>query len=244
LDEAFWAGNVAGEGRWKSLITEEEITIEAKYFDPFKVTNLLHIMVSSNSAWVIPASHNARRYTVLEVSEKRIGDFEYFDALNAELDGGGIEAMMYDLLQLDLEGWHPKHIYRTAALQEQKQQSLRGLDAWIEIMLQRGSLPMPYSAAYPNRCLSQHLEKEAKHYDQYTNRTRIGLKLQELFPSAHGFNIQTHRGWAFPSLAEYRQIWEARNGGRWKWHHSVEAWEIESETTVSLMEQEFKADRK
>jgi hypothetical protein len=41
LDEAFWAGDVQAEGRLKSLITEDTITIEPKYFTPFQVPNLL-----------------------------------------------------------------------------------------------------------------------------------------------------------------------------------------------------------
>ena len=80
-----------------------------------------------------------------------MNDFAYFSALRAELADDGIEAMLYDLLKLDLGDWHPMQIYRTAALTEQKQRSLRGLDAWIETMLQEGLLPSGLDA-YPNRC--------------------------------------------------------------------------------------------
>ena len=75
LDEAFWAGNVAAEGRLKSLVTEETIMIEPKYFGPFQVRNLLHIMMSSNNDWVVPAGHGSRRYAVYKVSNALVGDF-------------------------------------------------------------------------------------------------------------------------------------------------------------------------
>jgi hypothetical protein len=39
------------------------------------------------------------------------------------------------------------------------------------------------------------------------------------------FNNQIARGWAFPSLAECRQMWEARNGGQWQWDNDVEDWQ-------------------
>jgi hypothetical protein len=224
LDEAFWAGNFSAEGRLKALITEEEFMIEPKYFQAFPVTNLLHIMIASNSDWVVPANHQARRYMVNNVADDRIGDFRYFNELNEELAQGGIEAMMYDLLQLELGNWHPKQIYKTAALMEQKQHSLRGLDAWIEGMLQRGSLPVPRSAKYPNRCLSKDLEDEAKEYDKFTNSSRMVKKLKDMF-DVEEFNTQTARGWAFPSLLECRQTWEARNGGQWEWHHDVKEWQ-------------------
>jgi hypothetical protein len=222
LDEAFWAGNVAAEGRLKSLVTEETIMIEPKYFGAFPIRNLLHIMMASNNDWVVPAGHAARRYAVFKVSDAVVGNFAYFAALNAELEAGGAAAMLYDLLRLDLGGWHPKQIYATAALAQQKQHSLRGLDAWIEDMLQRGCLPVPVQG-YPNRCLSMHLLDAAKKFDRYTTASRIAKKLQDLF-GVYEFNNQVRRGWAFPSLAECRQIWEARNGGQWPWHHDVPQW--------------------
>jgi hypothetical protein len=160
------------------------------------------------------------------VSDERVGDFAYFDALNAELDGGGIEAMMYDLLRLDLGNWHPKQIYKTAALMEQKQRSLGGLDAWIETLLQRGSMPETCSSKYLNRCLSKALEAEAKEYDRYTNLSRVVAKLKEVFGKDRmtDFNNQLARGWAFPPLWECRQAWEARHGGSWNWHSELREW--------------------
>lgn len=65
--------------------------------------------------------------------------------------------MLHDLLRLDLDGWHPKRIYKTQALMEQKGHSLRGLDASIETMLQEGALPKPRrsipTVAYLGTCL-------------------------------------------------------------------------------------------
>jgi hypothetical protein len=162
---------------------------------------------------------------VFKVSKERVGDFKYFDELNAELDNGGVQAMLYDLLRLRLGGWHPKMIYKTAALMEQKQHSLRGLDAWIETILQDGRVPKPSSSKYPNRCLSEDLLASAKEHDKYTNGSRIARKLQEVLGVTE-FNIGSARGWAFPELSECRRLWERRNGGHWHWHHNATAWRL------------------
>jgi len=230
LDEAFWAGNVAAEGRLKSLVTEETIMLEPKYVQAFQVRNVLHIMMASNSDWVVPAGHGARRYAVFEVSADRMGDKAYFDALGAEMNNGGVEAMMFDLLQLDLGDWHPKLIYKTAALTKQKQRSLRGLDAWIETMLQRGALPYPVYN-YPNRALSESLLEEAKRHDQYTNDTVISVKLKEVFGEFDKDPVGMKPGnsggkrlWIFPPLLECRAKWEKRNGGEWPWHQDIGEW--------------------
>ena len=223
LDEAFWPGDRKLEGKLKSLITEPTCMIHPKFVTPFLVPNLLHMMWATNSDWAVPASHDARRYAVFKVSNERVGDFGYFDELNAELDNGGVEAMLWDLLRMDLGSWKPKFIYQTQALLQQKQRSLHGLDAWVEAILQEGVVPRVYSSKYPNRCLSEDLLASALTYDRYTNSTRVADKLKELF-SVEPINNQKHRGWAFPSLAECRQIWAGRNGGEWIWYRDLEEW--------------------
>ena len=205
LDEAFWPGDRKYEGKLKNMITEPTCMIHPKFVTPFPVINLLHMMWVTNNDWAVPASHDARRYAVFKVSEERVDDFGYFDALYAEIDGGGVEAMLWDLLRLDLGKWHPKLVYKTAALQQQKQLSLHGLDAWIEAMLQEGMLPKPFSKKYPNRCLTEHLEAAARHYDRYTNSTRLTGKLKELL-KVEPFNNQEARGWIFPPLPECRRV--------------------------------------
>jgi Family of unknown function (DUF5906) len=144
LDEAFWAGDQKAEGRLKNLVTEQTITIEPKYVTPFQTPNLLHIMMASNNDWVVPAGRTARRYAVFKVSNKHRRDKQYFQALRDEIYSGGAAAMLYDLLRLDLGDWEPQDIYGTEALVKEKQHSLRGLDAWIEGMLQKGQLPVLY----------------------------------------------------------------------------------------------------
>ncbi|MFZ2082023.1 MAG: hypothetical protein WAV38_36285 [Xanthobacteraceae bacterium] len=151
-------------------------------------------------------------------------DFAYFSALFSELDNGGVEAMLYDLLRLDIGNWRPRQIYKTAALIEQKAYSLRGLDAWIEAMLQEGSLPYGGFDGYPNRSLIQNLVEHAKQFDRYTNDNLVPRKLKKLF-NVEPFGSGTARGWKFPPLPQCRKLWEARNGGRWDWLHEIDEWQ-------------------
>jgi Family of unknown function (DUF5906) len=223
LDEAFWAGDVQAEGRLKNLVTEDTITIEPKYFTPFQVPNLLHILMSSNNDWVVPAGPHARRYAVFKVSDERMDDFAYFSALRAELDNGGVEAMLFDLLRLDLGNWHPMQIYKTAALTEQKQRSLRGLNAWIETILQEGLLPSGLDA-YPNRCYTEDLTAQAKEFDRYTNDVLVTGKLKEIL-KVEPFG-GTKRGWKFPPLLEARAHWSAHFGADWPWQRNISEWQV------------------
>lgn len=74
VDEGFWAGDKAGEGVLKGLITEPTLTIEMKGRDVFDASNRLKLVFASNSAWVVPAGADERRYCVIDVSNARAQD--------------------------------------------------------------------------------------------------------------------------------------------------------------------------
>ena len=46
--------------------------IEPKGVDPFSVRNCIHLLMSSNADWVVPAGADARRYFVLDVSDAQM----------------------------------------------------------------------------------------------------------------------------------------------------------------------------
>jgi hypothetical protein len=99
--------------------------------------------MSSNEEWVVPASIDERRFAAFGVSDARQGDKAYFTDLVAEMDGGGLAAMLHDLLAMDLDGWHPRwNIPQTEELMAQKLASLSGAAAVVHELLMRGETPM------------------------------------------------------------------------------------------------------
>lgn len=140
-DESFYAGDRQHESVQKGLITEPTITIEQKGIDLIEVKNMLHIIMASNSDWVVPASIDERRYFVLDVSDKRRGDRNYFKQLVHELENGGLSAMLYDLLEYDLTNFDIRDIPQTNALLDQKIRSLDPLKSWWYQILKEGKLP-------------------------------------------------------------------------------------------------------
>jgi hypothetical protein len=140
-DEAFFAGDRQHESVLKALVTEETITIEPKGLDAFQVRNCIHLLMSSNSVWVIPAGADARRYFVLDVGDAQIQNSEYFAAVVEQMGTGGREALLHELLQEDLSDFNVRVVPQTEALAEQKAYSRRGVDALVEIIAQDGMLP-------------------------------------------------------------------------------------------------------
>jgi hypothetical protein len=211
----------------KGLITERTLMIEQKFVDAVQWLSRLHILMSANAEWVVPASYDERRFAVFDVSnrypqgacpvEKRMA---YFDALFRELNNGGLEAMLYDLLHSDLGDWHPRQVYETEGLRAQKERSLPPLDQWFVEILQEGTLPP--SGTFDGRrdfVMTRTLMEDVKErvpraHQQYLSEQDLATYLKER--GCIRTRTNTVRGWIFPPLAELRGEWARRFGG-WPW---------------------------
>jgi hypothetical protein len=137
-DEALYAGDKQHEGILKGIITEGSLLIEAKYRTAVMVANMLHMLLSSNNDWVVPASHDERRYLALDVSPQHQRDFAYFTALDAQMENGGLAAMLHELATMDITDFRPREVPDTPELADQKLHSLDTPERWWLAMLARG----------------------------------------------------------------------------------------------------------
>ena len=137
VDEAFWAGDRAHIGVLKSVITEPHLTIEGKGRDVILVPNFLHIMMATNELWAVPASVDSRRFCVFDVSNARANDTAYFGAILKELDNGGYEAMLFELLNRTITS-NLRLPPVTDALVTQRTLSLPTTESWWLDCLHRG----------------------------------------------------------------------------------------------------------
>jgi hypothetical protein len=154
-DEAFYAGDKQHESILKAIITEENLAVEPKNKELVEAPNYLHVWMASNLAWVVPASLRARRWFVLRVSDHRVGDKEYFSRLVDEMEHGGLQAMLFDLLRRDLSDFDPRTIPMTTALAEQKLHSLDTLNRWWMTVLARGFV---WRSRFGVRCFGEWAE--------------------------------------------------------------------------------------
>jgi hypothetical protein len=206
------------------MITEPTLSIEQKGIDLVEVPNMLHMIMLAELGWVIPAGERERRYAAFRVSDDRLGDRGYFEALHAHIENGGAAAMLYDLQRrMDLGKWHPRQVYETPELVEQKQHSLPPLDKWYVNFLQTGQLPRGFGPGR-NIALSRELLDSARAFDPLiryvANETSVGLFLRK--QGCTKWSSGALRGWTFRPLAEARADWECRYG-QWPWE-PLEEW--------------------
>jgi hypothetical protein len=233
-DEAYWPGDKGAEGSLKRLVTEPDLFIEGKGRDGVTVPNMLHVMMASNEDWVVPAGEDERRYAIFEVSDRYKQDETWFRPLYAEMENGGLAAMLHDLLRMDLGDWHPRRIPKTSGLLHQQARGLSPEDDWWVSLLEAGTLPAsdrnnpdravsgeyvktdPYDPSKETRCsgLYQHARTASPRLKGRSD-TALGLYLKT--QGCRSRRVMRHRGWEFPPLSQARAAWERRFPG-WVWH--------------------------
>ena len=144
VDEAYFGGDRASGGALKALMTQTRMPIQPKFVDIYEVPNRLRLLFTANPGHVLPMNSDDRRCATFESAwpwQDEAERKDYFKRLYDELDHGGVEAFLHDMLTLDLTGFDPRDIPATLIRAQQKTLSLKGTAAWWFDMLQVGDDP-------------------------------------------------------------------------------------------------------
>lgn len=140
MDEALFSGDRRASDALKSLVTESVIQINEKYQAARQISSYHRFIAATNAEHFKNTERDDRRDFVLRLSEHRKGDHAYWQALHHEIDNGGVEAMVDDMLSADLSGFNIRNKPDTKELMEQKLQSLDSIQRWWYDCLYRGKI--------------------------------------------------------------------------------------------------------
>jgi hypothetical protein len=218
--EALFAGDKQVASKLKALVTDETLIIEQKGRDAREVKNRVHLLMTSNEDWVVPAGPESRRWLVIDVSDKRRGDAAYFKALWAEInDDDAVGAFLHQLLAEDLSDFNVRDFPKTEALVDQRAHSVTGILAWALDLVSRGCVvkteagSMSWREFFATRELfadyrewvaGQRFERAltAETFGRDLNRT-LGLERVRRAPAALGGVVPLHaqdaRGFMVPA---------------------------------------------
>lgn len=246
-DEALFVGDPRHRNALFSLVTEPTLTIEPKFVGLYKATNHLNVDINTNSKHFVPASRTARRFFIPTVSENRVGDLEYFKAVELQLKDGGYEALLYHLLyEVDLRDFDVRRVPKTAGLAEQIEYSRKGLDGLIEKICNEGRVPCAYDR-WPGFSVSNGYEVKQgfdyfidTHHDRELRDYR-SLKVKRLlrrdWGCISGDDAKRRDGDAmiygvkWPLLADLRMRFVERHGQQEWLHPEVTEWPVLSSPT-------------
>jgi len=233
-DEAFFAGDKSHESVLKTLITEENMQIERKGFDVEQSPNYTHLIMASNSQWVVPAGANERRFFCLDVGTQFRQDSKHFAEIANQMENGGKEALLDYLLSYDLSNYEVRAVPATDALRDQKHLTRDAVESWWFGKLMDGH-QIGDEPQWRHEIVCDDLLKDFVEWTKDFNirhrvgPAQVGQFLKKLCPGLtrkqksvliSGTNVYRERVdrhvrkgvWTFPSLEICRKAWDLNIG--------------------------------
>ena len=109
-EEAMFAGDPRIADQVKDAITGNTLNIEPKFKRARTVPSRIHMILTTNHSWAVPAGKWARRWFVCEMWEEKTFDADWFSSMKADLEAGGYGQFLNFLLSIDLKAWHPREV--------------------------------------------------------------------------------------------------------------------------------------
>jgi hypothetical protein len=139
-EEAFRAESDREDSIIKNLISEDNLSINAKNIEAKLSKNFIRLILTGNPPHIVKAGRFARRFLVLKISNRRLLDTVYFKELSDELYNGGYEALMYYFMHYPIHKFNLRVVLKTEALLEQKLESMKGEERFWYTILHTGEL--------------------------------------------------------------------------------------------------------
>lgn len=227
LDEAFWSGDKQAEGTLKDLITGQHHVIEHKGKEPYTVDNRTRIAIIGNEDWLVPASHDERRFAIFHVGEGRKQDRAFFQAMREGMEAGGYRLLLRFLKEYDLAGLDLNAAPLTAALLDQKHSSLEVTEQWWLTCLFEGRLVgSDFEDAWPRDVLCDRFRAAITRYHRDHNvrgkvpaDIAIGRQFTRACPLHTKARLKSNGPYVYrlPPLSECRAAWDKFIGHAVDW---------------------------
>jgi hypothetical protein len=247
IDEGTFGGDRKQAGQLKTRITDPILVFERKGIDAIPMKNRMIFMIASNEVSVVPADKNDRRWMIFEVADHHREDHAYFKAIQRQLEDGGYEAMLHELLHRDFTtGPNPKQVIKSEALFEQILQAQGPELGYIHLILENGRLPQNWvdgPSVTTIRALLDELRRAFPSNSGFVSEVRLGRTLHKVLPEistepAGRYQVKVadgvpvvHRStrYLFPPLAEARRAFQRYIGVPVKWDEDISAWQRDPE---------------
>lgn len=243
LEEAVTPQNKAADSTLKDLITRSTLRLEGKFFSVWDAPNHLRIIVTSNNERVVRADASERRYAVFEVTSPHQydprGRRAFFGRIVEQMETGGYEAILGELLNRDIATFNREMIPETEALRRQKLLNLSNdpvryylyerLTDGINITVKGADMASPIYLWHESETVWVAVADLAEDYRAFTeanglqyNVRSFQLQLRNYMPD--GFESKVRRGregdtitgsyraYPIPPLEEARATFEAKTG--------------------------------
>jgi hypothetical protein len=233
MDEALFSGDKKALDRLKSLVTEPTCRIEQKYQPARTIDSYHRFFAASNHDHFAHVEQDDRRFVFLRVSDDAKGNHQFFSQLsNAIDDPAVIDALVYELMNLDITQFNVRQKPQNTEQVLQKLRSLEGFSRfWFEVLMSvsltgdtdnaQGWEKAVFISTWQLITNYTNFDKKAQWY-RTVQQSELIAELKRLCPAVHSdrqpdhFRI-TRRGWWLPDLFTARREFEKFIGGSVDW---------------------------
>jgi len=225
------------EGVLKGMVTDPTVPIEYKGKDIININNYKRIIICSNESVPVPVGLDDRRFLLLDVSDKFKEDRKYFGSLINQMDNGGLEALMLDLINEDLSNFDVRSKPKQSNLLDLKLIHAEPHIRWWHECLFNGDLsfadlyhepknwenPIDKSYLYINYkefCNNHEKTKPVPNSDFYKKMIEIHPDCKKARPTINGKRPHCIQ---FPPLARCRQDFEKVINNKVDWPETEQA---------------------
>lgn len=201
--------------RLKGMITQATLRVNAKYVPSYTVPDCCNYYFTSNHPDAFFLEDNDRRYFIHEVNQEPAAQ-KLYDAYDVWLHGDGPTALFHHLLNLSLEGFHPK---APALVTRSKQAMIRDnksdLGLWVVGLREdpTGTLRPLGDAVSRNAELLTATQLLRAHDPEGSGRVKVNGLSREL--KRAGF-VQVNRGIPVRTQAAgLQRLYPVRNKEKW-----------------------------
>jgi len=206
------------------------MAVERKYIPTYHTKNCVHLIIASNNDWVAPMGMDDRRFVVLDVSEQKKRDWEYFQGLAEQIKNGGDRAFIHYLLNFNINGFDPRNLpaVKSQTKYLNKIKTADSVTQWFLDCLERGSLGTTPEGdweygiqvsknaahqAYTNWCDRMRIN----HRETIAGMTKVLNKLVGVRQPQPRSNGKRERIYEFPPLSDCHQQIEQLMGNEIDW---------------------------
>lgn len=236
MDEALFKGDRKSSDRLKNFVTAKHIQIEAKHQPERSIESFHRFFAASNSQHFANTEYDDRRFFFLKVSEQFKGNHTYWKALYTAINSGEVEAMVHDLLAIDLTDFIPGNKPASKELLSQKIHSLPAFPRfWFGALWEGETYEM---GCYPNTPRSEEwicgdfwktknilevyeYKSKADRYNMRLLGRDVAENLRQICPSAapdrRMSGSKRSSGYILPDLSIAREEFEVYLGGSIQW---------------------------
>lgn len=195
------------------LISSEDVSVGTKYASTRMTSDYLRMVIGANPPWKLPTTWDERRYLILNPSQERIGDREYYIRLADAINNVRVlEKLHWFFMHVNIDDFDTHKIPYTDAMIRNRLEGLRGVELWAFELAVNGFVDAWKidGDAYiiKDRLRQSYNEFHKARYDdkKEIDAVRFGMELGRLLPALDGNgNIILKRGQIVSILQENRQ---------------------------------------